>query len=111
MGIVRDAIRAHPTTGEETWMNQLTAMHCSVFHNHPSYPELHLPSHAAAEPCQMHGAMPYHTAFGDGGEFPVAMLETVRRVQWENSVAFDYQPGDVILIDNYLSMHGRFSFQ
>jgi len=108
---VTDAIKIHPTTGEETWTNQLAAMHCSVFHNHPAYPDLNLPADEATEPCRMHGAMPYHTAFGDGEEFPASMLEIVRRVQWENSVAFDYKVGDVILIDNYLAMHGRFSFE
>lgn len=109
---VSDAIKIHPVTGEETWTNQLTAMHCTVFDNHPAYTDLNRPSNlSASEPCAMRGAMPYHTAFGDGEEFSVSLLEAARRAQWAHSVAFDYEPGDVVLIDNYLAMHGRFSFE
>jgi len=105
-----DAIKVHPVTGEDTWTNQLSAMHCSVFHNHPNFPELHLPAERAAQPCEMHGAMPFHTTWADGTEFGPKVLEVVREAQWRNSVAFDYGAGDIILIDNYLAMHGRFSF-
>jgi len=106
---ITDAIKPHPITGELTWMNQLTAMHCSVFHNHPQYPEFNEPR--PLEPCRMVDHMPYHTMFGDGEEFPQRVVDTVRRVQWENSVAFDYQAGDGLIIDNFLAMHGRFSFE
>lgn len=37
---VDDAVKRHPATGEELWANMITAMHCSVFDNHPGYPEL-----------------------------------------------------------------------
>jgi len=109
---VSDVVKVHPVTGEETWTSQLTAMHCTVFDNHPEYVDLHRSKEAAtSEQCFMQDSMPYHTTFGDGEEFPIELLEAVRRAQWAHSVAFDYELGDVVLIDNYLAMHGRFSFE
>ena len=109
---VIDAIRSHPVTGEESWANMITAMHCSVFDNHPDYPTYNRDEQQRAEPCQMHGQMPYDTSFGDNGEaFPVSYLHAMRKAQWRHSVAFDYQPGDLLVIDNYLAQHGRFSWE
>lgn len=64
-----------------------------------------------AAPCSMRGAMPYHTSFGDGGEFGVWMLHAMRLAQWEHSVSWDYEAGDVLVLDNYRVMHGRFGWE
>lgn len=101
----------HPVTGEEAWANMLTAMHCTVFDNHPEYPELNRPPDARGEPCTLRGQMPYHTTYGDGANVPVADMHAVRKAQWNHSVSFDYEVGDLLAIDNYHAMHGRFSFQ
>eukprot|EP00928_Gymnodinium_smaydae_P054384 TRINITY_DN3816_c0_g1_i1.p1 TRINITY_DN3816_c0_g1~~TRINITY_DN3816_c0_g1_i1.p1 ORF type:complete len:290 (-),score=53.94 TRINITY_DN3816_c0_g1_i1:1658-2527(-) len=107
---VVEAIRKHPLTGEETWFNQVTAMHCSSFDNHPAYPALHREPRESDELCDLRGAQPYDTKFGNGEQFPMETIRAVRKAQWENSVAFDYGVGDIVLIDNYNAMHGRFSF-
>merc|ERR1719454_1868113 len=50
---VVNPVQKHPVQGEETWMNQVTAMHCSVFDNHPAYPELNRPVKARKDACEM----------------------------------------------------------
>ena len=59
----------------------------------------------------MRGEMPYHTSFGDGGEFGVAQLHAIRAAQWANSVSWDYAEGDLLVLDNYRAMHGRFGWE
>ena len=109
---VAEPIRQHPITGEETWANMITAMHCSVFDNHPDYRSLQRPLAERDKPCRLRGDMPYDTSFGNDGEaFPVDWLHAMRSAQWGNSVTFDYMPGDVLIVDNYSTMHGRFSWE
>ena len=107
---VAPAVAPHPKTGAPCWFNMITAMHCSVFDTHPDYVELNRPPAGATEPCALRGRMPYHTAFGDGEAFDAADVRAIREAQWAHSVAFDYAAGDVVVVDNYLAMHGRFSF-
>lgn len=108
---IRDPVTAHPVHGEETWFNQVTAMHCSVFDNHPAYASLHRPEDERSKSCEMHGSMQFHTSFGDGDEIPIDVIDTLRRVQWDNAVAFDFSSGDVAVLDNYFVGHGRLSFE
>jgi len=107
---VRPAVMKHPQTGEDCWMNQIAAMHCSVFDNHPEFPAFHR-APADRGPCEMQGVMPYHTAFGDGTSFSPEVLRAVRQAQWEAAVSFEYEAGDVMVLDNYLAQHGRWSFE
>ena len=106
---VAPAFRPHPVTGELSWCNMIAAMHCSVFDDHPDYPELARPP-GAREPCALRGRMPYSTTYGDGAPFSRDEVRAIREAQWAASVAFDYEPGDVVVVDNYRAMHGRFSF-
>eukprot|EP00746_Dinoflagellata_sp_MGD_P023072 gnl/MRDRNA2_/MRDRNA2_154012_c0_seq1.p1 gnl/MRDRNA2_/MRDRNA2_154012_c0~~gnl/MRDRNA2_/MRDRNA2_154012_c0_seq1.p1 ORF type:complete len:171 (-),score=20.38 gnl/MRDRNA2_/MRDRNA2_154012_c0_seq1:65-577(-) len=108
---IKDPVARHPVHGEETWFNQITAMHCTLFDNHPAYPSLHRTEEERVEPCKMHGSMPFHTAYGDGDEIPESVIDTLRKVQWDNAVAFDFAPGDIAALDNYLVGHGRLSFE
>eukprot|EP00746_Dinoflagellata_sp_MGD_P026307 gnl/MRDRNA2_/MRDRNA2_161981_c0_seq1.p1 gnl/MRDRNA2_/MRDRNA2_161981_c0~~gnl/MRDRNA2_/MRDRNA2_161981_c0_seq1.p1 ORF type:complete len:390 (+),score=59.95 gnl/MRDRNA2_/MRDRNA2_161981_c0_seq1:142-1170(+) len=105
-----DAIKSHPKTGEDIWANMITAMHCTVFDNHPEYPELNRAPEARGEPCMMRGSMPYDTSYGDGSPFSLETMHAMRKAQWDNAVAFDFEPGDVLVLDNYLASHGRFSW-
>ena len=55
----------------------------------------------------MRGRMPYRTRFGDGAEFAVEDVRAARRAQWAHAVSFDYEAGDVLIVDNYRTMHSR----
>lgn len=39
------------------------------------------------------------------------MLHAMRLAQWEHSVSWDYEAGDVLVLDNYRVMHGRFGWE
>ena len=106
---VAPAIRDASPGEEPTFFAMMTAMHCSVFDDHPDYLELNRSPTDA--PCAMRGRMPYHTRFGDGAEFAVEDVRAARRAQWAHAVSFDYEAGDVLIVDNYRTMHGRFSFE
>lgn len=119
----QDAVRRHPTTGERAWHNHSTTFHVSqaageyrrIFRLRPTLRHLAFwqlarvlerlqrrrPSEALAMQC----------TFGDGGEIPIEDMEVVRDAVWRNLVAFSWQRGDVLAIDNYAVAHGRFPFR
>ena len=49
----------------------------------------------------------YHSTHADGSEISLADLDIIRRAVTEEMVLFDWQRGDVLLIDNKLVAHGR----
>ena len=38
-------------------------------------------------------------------------VERMHAAMWECAVAFDWEAGDVLVVDNEQCMHGRFSFE
>ena len=55
--------------------------------------------------------MPQYVCFEDNSEIPLDMLEEIRTVGHQNTVLFDWEKGDMILLDNVLTAHGRTSFK
>jgi alpha-ketoglutarate-dependent taurine dioxygenase len=51
--------------------------------------------------------LPYNTYYGDGSPIEAAVLEELREAYWEESVAFPWQEGDILMVDNMLTAHGR----
>ena len=47
---------------------------------------------------------------GDGDEISSEEVEAMHSAMWEVAVAFDWQAGDVLCIENERVMHGRVSF-
>jgi hypothetical protein len=53
----------------------------------------------------------YHNCtFGDGTEIKVSDLELVREIVNKNRVFFDWRKGDLLVLDNLITMHGRAPF-
>ena len=50
------------------------------------------------------------TSFGDGSRIPTRHPREVQRFLNKATVTFDWQKSDVMIIDNYLTMHGRTAF-
>jgi len=48
--------------------------------------------------------------FGDGSEIPGEDLANVRKVLNSCQIVFDWQEGDVLIVDNYTMCHGRRHF-
>lgn len=96
------ALAAHPLTGEEVWFNQAHLFHVSG-----------LDAATRDAMLEMFDAddLPRSACYGDGSPIPEADLETIRRAFDEETVEFDWQAGDVLLLDNMLVSHGRRPFE
>ncbi|PSL44991.1 TfdA family taurine catabolism dioxygenase TauD [Chitinophaga niastensis] len=98
---VKKAIWQHPVTGEESWFN-----HALFFHRFSRYEELGL-SHDEYCPPEY---LTSETFFGDGSEISSAAYNNLREAYEKNIVAFPYQQGDIIFLDNMLAAHGRYPY-
>jgi alpha-ketoglutarate-dependent taurine dioxygenase len=96
---IRPATAMHPETGEEVWFNQADGFHPSgldeeiyqsIVSNHE---EFRLDSH-----------------FGDGSPIALGMLENIRSVLRAETIPHRWQKGDILILDNMLTAHGRMPF-
>ena len=90
------AVRPHPATGEPIWFN-------GIHTNHRDYFDL------APHIDTSHGS-PYDTTYGDGDEIDDATLAEIRADIWNSCVALALETGDVVVVDNFLTGHGRISW-
>lgn len=120
----QDAARAHPETGEPAWFN-----HAQVFHMSSAGAELRrvharqgdlrslaLSGLARALTAVRRRAvaaddLPMHCTHRDGSEIAAADLEHVRATIWAHMLAFPWEAGDVLAIDNFSVSHGRMPYR
>lgn len=95
---VRPAVARHPRTGAPVWFNHGTFFHIST--QEPAIRE----SLLAAMPVE---DLPYNTYYGDGSTIEPEVLEHLRATYDNNTVAFRWQEGDLLMLDNMLVAHGR----
>ncbi|WPV65671.1 TauD/TfdA family dioxygenase [Chitinophaga sp. LS1] len=95
---VKAAVVKHPLTQEETWFN-----HAFFFHRFSRYEELEL-DHDDFFPSEY---LTSETFFGDGTEITSAEYNEIKAAYQKNMIAFPYQQGDIIFLDNMLAAHGR----
>lgn len=91
----------HPQTGEWVWFNQAHLFHISAVQD--DLRETLLASVGEAN-------LPRNVYFGDGSAIPDDMLEHIRQVYQQHQIAFPWQAGDIIMLDNLLAAHGRNPF-
>lgn len=92
----------HPQTGEMVWFNQAHLFHISRL---PVEARDWLLSTFAEED------LPRNVYFADGSAIDPEMLNEISRVYDQQAVIFSWQAGDVLLIDNMLTAHGRNPFR
>jgi alpha-ketoglutarate-dependent taurine dioxygenase len=97
-----EAFTTHPQTGEQVWFNQAEQWHAS---------SLNPAMRGMFEQMVGKGNLPHECEFGDGEPMDEATLAEVRRILDANKLLFDWQRGDLLMIDNVLMMHGRESFK
>jgi Taurine catabolism dioxygenase TauD, TfdA family len=94
---VCQAVTEHPVTGEMVWFNQAHLFHVSSLDH-----DVRSSVQSAAR-----GNEPRNAFFGDGSEIDEAALDHIRAVYDNEKVTFPWQRGDILILDNILTAHGR----
>ncbi|WP_439686107.1 amino acid adenylation domain-containing protein [Cupriavidus oxalaticus] len=92
------AIVSHPVTGERSFFNQVQLHHVSC-----------LEADVREDLLEMVGLerMPRHVMFGDGTPIPDEAMALIGELYEACAVRFDWQRGDVVMLDNMLAAHAR----
>lgn len=99
---VRPAVRTHPVTGERSWFNH------AVFFHITSLPDEVSTALREALPEQ---DLPYNTYYGNGEPIADETLTEIRAAIDAETTSFAWQPGDVLLVENMITAHGREPFK
>jgi amino acid adenylation domain-containing protein len=95
---VRPAITKHPQTGELVFFNQIQLHHVSCLE--PAVKDSLLSTFGEEK-------LPRNVYYGDGSPIEDAVVEEIRSVYEQAKVSFPWQQGDVLMLDNMLTAHGR----
>jgi alpha-ketoglutarate-dependent taurine dioxygenase len=101
---VRPATTVHPETGEEVWFNQADQFHPST-HPAPIYQSM-MAFYKGRE-----DRLPQNATFGDDTPIPVEYLETIRERTRHLLALFNWRRGDLLMVDNVLTAHGRMPYK
>jgi alpha-ketoglutarate-dependent taurine dioxygenase len=88
----------HPYTGERLFFNQVQLHHVAC---------LDPAVRASLRKLFKEEDMPRNVYFGDGSPIPDATMKHIDEVYWKAAKSFDWEPRDLILIDNMLVSHAR----
>lgn len=95
---VRPATATHPRTGETLWFNHITFFHIST---------LEAGTREALQAEFRDEDLPNNTYYGDGSAIEASVMEELREAYRKEMVVFPWQEGDVIVLDNMMTAHGR----
>jgi hypothetical protein len=98
---VRPATMRHPATGEEVWFNQADGFHPSGM-DAETYEELI--SMMREEEFRL------NSYYGDGTPLDPSLLNRAREVIRAETVLVPWREGDILILDNLLTAHGRMPF-
>ncbi len=97
----RSAIVRHPRTGQRCWFNQI-----AFLNEWTMDPDLH------EYLLDIYGqdGLPFNTRFGNGDPIGPDVIELLGEVYAKNTVCEPWQNGDLLLVDNIHTAHGREEF-
>ncbi|SDO97651.1 Acyl transferase domain-containing protein [Rhodoferax sp. OV413] len=92
------AVIRHPLTGEKVFFNQIQLHHVAC-----------LEGQVREDLLAMGGIdrLPRHVMYGDGSPISDETMAFVGRVYEECAVRFNWQQGDIVMLDNMLAAHAR----
>jgi alpha-ketoglutarate-dependent taurine dioxygenase len=98
---VRQAMVEHPETGEQLWFNHAHLFHIS-----------NMDSSLAASLLNSFGeeGLPRNAYYGDGKPIEPEVLEHIREAYAAEMTVFNWQRGDILILDNFNTVHGREPF-
>ncbi len=98
---VRPATIVHPVTADEVWFNHALAL--SQYALDDTLRE-HLKRQVGS------AGLPHNTFFGDGTPISFEQYQHILAAHDQHTQRFDWQAGDILVLDNMLSTHGRDPF-
>jgi alpha-ketoglutarate-dependent taurine dioxygenase len=98
---IRQAVHRHPGTGAAVWFNHAAFFHYST-----------LPAEVQEGLLGIFGedGLPTNTYYGDGGKIGDDVVAHLRACYRAATRRFDWRQGDLLVIDNMLTAHGREPF-
>lgn len=91
----KKAIWTHPITNEEIWFNH------GLFFNK------YMQDESVLNSVNSYNDLPNDTFFGDGTEISKEEIEEIKTAYEKATIAFPWEKGDVLFLDNMLFSHGR----
>ena len=98
----RSAVVRHPRTGQRCWFNQIAFL--NEWTMDPELREYLVDIYGE-------DGLPFNTRFGNGDPIGADVIQVVDQVYEENTARERWQSGDLFLVDNVRTAHGRERFE
>jgi hypothetical protein len=98
----RSAVIAHPLTGQRCWFNQIAFL--NEWTMNPEVREYLVDVYGG-------DALPFNTRFGNGDPIGADIVQLINEAYEANTVRERWQAGDLMLVDNVQTAHGREPFE
>src|SRR5437899_3002326 len=98
----RSAVVQHPLTGQQCWFNQIAFL--SEWTIEPEVREYLVDIYGE-------DGLPFNTRFGNGDPIGPDIVQLINKVYEANTARDRWQPGDMMLVDNIRTAHGRERFE